>query len=521
MDKGHAKTSVSDASAQYVRSEENSVLLPKHRPMERDPRYVEHVLAPRYAFACREELPYLIAILVAHTIMLRRQRILGDGAAAATVRALSDISPERLPAYDPRFEDLFFVIEERVAAATGGQGEFRIALSRNDTWATLTRMMLRDQVLGIIDALDDLREAVLDQAGRHRTTVMMAHTHHQHAQPTSVAHYLLAAAHTIGRCLDRYRDALERLDQSPMGAGALTTTAFPIDRTYTASLLGFPGPVENSYDAVSAADYVAELAGCHATLATSLSRIVQDLILWASSEVGALELAPGLLQISSIMPQKRNPVALEHVRSDLSRLLGTCLEVWASAHNVPFGDVNDPFDDLLPSLTAAHRQLCGTIRLLSRIVATATIRAEGWAAALRGTFAISTELADTLVRDGELRFPEAHAAVTHLVAGRRAKPEGFAGIGPQEVEAAVLAATGRTVRLSADAIARAVDPQHFVASRNVLGGPGPEAVDAMLFTARASLAASRQSSRSARDRLEAARRIRSEGVAAGPVPRRD
>ncbi len=485
--------------------------------MERDRRYVEHVLAPRYAFACQEELPYLIEILVAHTMMLRRQRILSDEAAGATVRALSAVAAERMPPNDPRFEDLFFVIEECVADATGGQGDLRIALSRNDTWATLTRMMLRDQVLDIIEALDDLRDAVLDQAGRHRTTVMMAHTHHQHAQPTSVGHYLLAAGATIGRCVDRYRDALERLDRSPMGAGALTTTAFPIDRAYTASLLGFLGPVENSYDAVAAADYVAEVAGCHGALATSLSRIVQDLILWASSEVGALELAPGLVQISSIMPQKRNPVALEHVRSDLSRLLGTCLEIWASAHNVPFGDVNDPFDDLLPPLTTAHRQLRGTIRLLAQIVASATIRPDGWAAALRGTFATSTELADTLVRVGGLHFPEAHAAVTHLVADRRRRGAGFAEVGQEELQSAVLATTGRVVRLPADAIARAVDPEQFVARRNVLGGPGPEAVETMLTEAHARLAASRQASRAARERLEMARNARA-GAAEGQRP---
>lgn len=485
--------------------------------MERDPRYVEHVLAPRYAFACHEELPYLIEILVAHTIMLRRQRILTAEAADATVRALSALASERMPPYDPRFEDIYFVIEERVAAATRGQGDFRVALSRNDTWATLARMMLRDQMLDIIEALDDLREALLDQAGRHRTTVMMAHTHHQHAQPTSVAHYLLAAGATVGRCVDRYRDAVERFDWSPLGAGALTTTAFPIDRAYTASLLGFAGPVENSYDAVAAADYVAEVAGCHGTLATSLSRIVQDFILWASSEVGAFELAPGLVQTSSIMPQKRNPVALEHVRSDLSRLLGMCLEVWASAHNVPFGDVNDPFDDLVPSMTGAHRRLCGTIRLLGRSVASATIRPEGWAAALRGTFATSTELADTLVREGGLHFPEAHAAVTHVVAGRRAKGQGFTGIEPRELEAAVLATSGRAVRLSADAIARAVDPGLFVASRNALGGPGPTAVEAMLNEARAGLAASHQASRAARERLAAARSTRAQ-AAEGHIP---
>lgn len=488
--------------------------------MERDPRYVEHVLAARYAFACQEELPYLIEILVAHTLMLRRQRILSDEAAGATVRVLSATTSERMPPYDPRFEDIYFVIEERVAAATHGQGDFRIALSRNDTWATLARMMLRDQTLDIIEALDDLREAVLDQAGRHVTTVMMAHTHHQHAQPTSVAHYLLAAGAMVGRCADRYRDAVARLDWSPLGAGALTTTAFPIDRAYTASLLGFAGPVENSYDAVSAADHVAEIAGCHGTLATSLSRIVQDFILWASSDVGALELAPGLVQTSSIMPQKRNPVALEHVRSDLSRLLGTCLEVWASAHNVPFGDVNDPFDNMVPSLTAAHRRLCGTIRLLGRSIASATIRPEGWAAALRGTFATSSELADTLVREGRLHFPEAHEAVTRIVAARRARGQDFTGLEPRELDAAVLATGGRAVRLSADAIVRAVDPAHFVASRNVLGGPGPAAGEAMLNRARAGLAAGREASRAARARLAAARSARAQAAGGHDSPSR-
>jgi len=334
-----------------------------------------------------------------------------------------------------------------------------------------------------------------------------------------VAHYLLAADAVIERCADRYRSALDRLDRSPMGAGALTTTGFPIDRAYTASLLGFPGLVDNSYDAVAAADHVGELAGCHGILATSLSRIAQDLILWASSEVGALELAPGFLQISSIMPQKRNPVALEHVRSDLSRLLGTSLEIWASAHNVPFGDVNDPVDNVIPTLTDAHRSLAGTVKLFREVLASAKIRPEAWAPVLSGTFATSTELADTLVRDGGLRFPEAHAAVTRLVADRRGQGRGLAGVGPTELEAAVHVATGRTVRLPAEVIARAVDPQHFVSRRNITGGPGTEAVETMLAAARASLAASRAATRSVRERLEAARRARTRGAAAHRTPR--
>ena len=473
-------------------------------PMERDPRYVAHVLAPRYEFGRREELPYLLDVLVAHTLMLRRQGIVAQESASATLQALAGIATGGLPPYDPRYEDIYFAVEERVFAATGGAGEFRPALSRNDAWATLARLMLRDQVLDLIGVLDDLREAVLDQAARHRDTLMMAHTHHQHAQPTTVAHYLVAAVATVSRCVDRYRDALARLDRSPLGAGALTTTGFPIDRAYTAALLGFAGVVENSYDAVSAADHVGELAGCHAVLATSLGRIVQDLLGWASSEVGALTLAPGFVQISSIMPQKRNPVVLEHVRSDLSRLLGTCLGVWASSHNVPFGDVNDPVDDVIPALTAAHHRLTGTLTVLREAIASATIRPDAWGSVLRGTFATSTELADTLVREGGLPFGEAHASVARLVEDRRRQGRGFGEIAPQEVETAVLATAGRRVRLSAEAITQATDPGSFVARRRATGGPGGRATDAMLAAARTSLDESREATRGMRDRLAAA-----------------
>ena len=468
-------------------------------PPDRDPQYVAHVLAPRYAFARHEELPYLLDILVAHVLMLRRQRILPEDDAAATLRALVAITTDSLPPYDPKWEDLYFVIETRVADASGGRGEFRLALSRNDAWAALARLALRDQTLEILAAIDGIREAVLDQAERHRDTLIMAHTHHQHAQPTTAAHYLLAVAATLGRCADRYRDALVRLNRSPLGAGALTTTGFPIDRAYTAELLGFSGLVENSYDAVAAADHVGELAGSHGVLVTSLSRLVHDLLLWASNEVDGVRLAPEFIQISSIMPQKRNPVALEHVRSDLSRVLGACAGVWASAHNVPFGDVNDPVDDLLPVLTHTHRSLAGTLDLLRRLIATAAIRPAAWEPVLRGTFATSTELADTLVREGGLRFPEAHAAVTRLVAQRRDRGRDFAGVTPDEVAAAVAAASGRQVRLPAEAIARALDPAGFVARREAAGGPGPHAVDAMLRAARTELTTSRSATDAVRE----------------------
>jgi len=479
----------------------------------RDPVYVSQVLAPRYAFACREEFVYLQDVLVSHVLMLGRGRLLDAGAAAETLRALSGLSPAALPPYAPRWEDLYFAVQYCVDTETRGRGEFRLALSRNDAGAAIARLMLRDQTLDIVAASDGVREAVIDQADRHRDTLIMAHTHHQHAQPTTAGHYLAAVADTLARCADRYHAALDRLNRSPLGAVALTTTGFAIDRRYVAGLLGFGGIVDNSYDAVAAGDYAVELAGCHAALATSLGRVVDDLLLWAGPEIDGLRLAAPFIQISSLMPQKRNPVALEHVRSALSRGLGHCAGVWMSSHNVPFGDVNDPVEDLLPAATAFHRDLCGTLELLRAVIAQAEIRPQAWTAVLRGTYATSTELADTLVREAGLRFADAHTAAAHLVAARRSQGRDFSGVEPAEVEAATDAAAGRRVRLSAEALAAALDPAAFVARRQVEGGPGAAPMQAMLRTARVSLAASRAETQALRDRIAAARAQREQAVA--------
>ncbi|HET7266359.1 MAG TPA: lyase family protein [bacterium] len=480
----------------------------------RDPVYVRHVLGPRYVFACREEFPYLRDVLVAHVVMLARQRLLEPAVAAETLLALESVSAADLPAYDPRWEDLYFVLHHRVDTATHGRGEFRLALSRNDAGAAVARLMLRDQTLDVIAASDGVREALLEQAERHRATLIMANTHHQHAQPTTAGHYLLAAAGSLGRCAERYRAALRRFDQSPLGAVALTTTGFAIDRHYTAALLGFEGVVENSYDAVSAGDYACDLAGCGAVLAASVSRVVYDLLYWAGSEVDGLRLSPPFIQISSLMPQKRNPVALEHVRSALSRFLGDCAAVVASSHNVPYGDVNDPVEDALPAVTESHRELCGTLDLLRSVVAQAEIRPEAWAGALRGTFATSTELADTLVRTAGLRFADAHAVAARLIADRRARGADFGGVTPEEVAAAAESEAGRRVLLSREVLEAALDPAAFVAVRNVEGGPGPRAMEAMLRAARAALAESRASTQAARGRVAAARAQREEAGAA-------
>src|SRR5258708_5833434 len=227
--------------------------------------------------------------------------------------------------YDGSVEDLFFHVEACLEAACGANrdvaGKMHTARSRNDIAITLYRMSVRRELLKFAAALAEARCVLLELAGRNHETVMPAHTHTQPAQPTTLAHYLLGAAEFLERDQQRLQGAFSRVNLSPMGAAAITTSGFPIDRQETARLLGFEGLAENSYGAIAAIDYMTEAASVVAVALVNAGKLIQDLLLWSTREFGFLRLASGFVQSSSIMPQKRNPVALEHARILASRTL--------------------------------------------------------------------------------------------------------------------------------------------------------------------------------------------------------
>ena len=266
-----------------------------------------------------------------------------------------------------RREDLFFFIEGLLEEAAGRElaGKMHTARSRNDIAVTLYRMAARREILGTARALAELRTVLLKFAAEHVMTIMPAHTHTQPAQPTTLAHYLLAAIEFLARDSARLQAAFARVNLSPMGAAAITTSGFPIDRDATARLLGFDGLAENSYGAIAAIDYITETAAAVAVAMVNIGKLVQDLLLWSTREFGYLRLADAFVQSSSIMPQKRNPVALEHVRILASRALGEAQAVLTCAHNTPFGDVNDSEDDLQPLVFTMFADARRALRLLA------------------------------------------------------------------------------------------------------------------------------------------------------------
>ena len=465
------------------------------------PLYTETVLGPNFEDAKRYFLDALLEIHYAHSRMLAQQSILTPAEEQGLRSALNQLDRDAISRarYDGSFEDLFFYIENLLERACGDlAGKMHTARSRNDIAVTLYRMTLRRELIALAEAVAGVRAVVLDLAALHIETIMPAHTHTQPAQPTTLAHYLLAVAEFLVRDSARIQAAFARVNLSPLGACAITTTGFGIDRHMTARLLGFEGVAENSYGAIASIDYVTESAAAVAVAMVNVGKFVQDLLLWSTREFAFLRLTDAFVQSSSIMPQKRNPVALEHVRILGSRALGEAQAVQTCAHNTPFGDINDSEDDLQPLVFTAFADAVRALRLLAGLLKNAEVDREHLARRAAADFMTVTELADTLVRHAGMSFREAHGLVANAV--KAADDDS-----PRAIAKALLV-ENPSIPLTQYEIERALDPRNFVNIRRVLGGPAPEVVADALSRASSEQASLAQWVQSKRRLLDDARR---------------
>jgi argininosuccinate lyase len=450
------------------------------------PEYVTYVLNENFEDAKALLLSPMMAINYAHLVMLADRGIISAGEAHTLRAALDGISQDaiREVTYDGSYEDLFFYVERLMIEACGEDvaGRLHTARSRNDIDMTMYRMRQREFVLGLLSATFELRRSLLDVADRHRDTILAVHTHTQRAQPTTVAHYLLAVLEQLERDAVRLKGAYERTNRNPLGACAITGTGFPIDRQLTAELLGFCGPTGNTYGSIATVDYLLESASAAAVLLVGHGRFVQDLLLWSTSEFGYVCFGDGFVQCSSIMPQKRNPVAIEHARAIGSKALGQAQAIVTAVHNTPFGDIVDTEDDLQPLVFSMFRDATRAVKLVAAAMSTAQFDAARLEARAGDGWTTLTELADTLVRDRALPFRMAHAIAAHLITARQREPNRPLS---EVLKVASTEVLGTPVVYTEAALAEILSPRHFVAVRRTHGGPAPEE------TARAA-AASRQ-----------------------------
>ena len=378
-----------------------------------DPEYVSRVLRENFEDAKALFLSPLIAIHYAHLVMLRQQDIVRADDARALRDALDAIPLADVEAatFDHACEDLFYYVERLLVRSCGEDvaGRLRAARSRNDIDMTMFRMRQREFIAALAEALLDLRAALVELASRHRETIFAAHTHTQPAQPTTVAHYLLAVIEQLERDQVRLRAAYVSTNKSPLGSCAITGTGFPIDRSLTSDLLGFDEPTGNTYGSIATVDYLLESVSAAQVMLVGLGRVVQDLLLWSTQELGYMRLADGLVQGSSIMPQKRNPVALEHARSITSKALGQAVAIVAAVHNTPFGDIVDTEDDLQPLVASMFHDAQRAVALLAAAMRGAEFDVERMREGAERGGTTLTEVADRLVRDEDMPFSKAHA----------------------------------------------------------------------------------------------------------------
>ncbi|MEM3173386.1 MAG: argininosuccinate lyase [Candidatus Bathyarchaeia archaeon] len=430
-------------------------------------------------------LKHVMNINRAHVIMLIENKIIRAEEGSKILGAL--ISLEERLTLRPDIEDVHMLVEEEVIRCLGMDvgGNLNLAKSRNDQVATAIRMALREELLNIMELTVNLQEALIGAAEKNIDAIIPGYTHLQPAQPTTLAHYLLAQSDMLGRSLERLLSAYSHVNLCPMGAGALATTSFPISRERVAELLGFDGLVENSLDAVSSRDFLLEVLAALSVMAVDLSRLAEDLILWSSMEFNLLEIPDEFASTSSIMPQKKNPEVLEVVRARMGLIIGDFMAASAILKGLP-STYNLDFQEATPKLWDACKIMRESLSMLSELIGSIKVKEE----AIKKphlSFSAATELANILVRNHNIPFRLAHkvvgALVKALIDGGKtlydATPETLA-----EISREIL---GSPIHVNAEELRRAIDPACFVESHSVRGGPSRREVERMISARRAAL----------------------------------
>jgi argininosuccinate lyase len=410
---------------------------------------------------------YDIQASLAHARMLAARRILSRRDLAAITRGLNRIAKE-IEAGRFRWsldaEDVHLNIERRLTALVGDAGKrLHTARSRNDQVATDVRLWLRAEIDELRTLIFDLELALIKQAERHAALVMPGFTHLQVAQPVTFGHHLLAYVEMLERDRERLLDTRKRLNRLPLGAAALAGTSFPIDRSRVARELGFEGLCENSLDAVSDRDFAIEFCACASIAMVHLSRLAEELVLWASPRFGFVRLPDAYCTGSSIMPQKKNPDVPELVRGKSGRVFGALVALLALMKAQPLAYNKDNQEDKEPLFDAVDT-LKDCVAVFTGLMQGLKPVPQAMRAALLEGHATATDLADYLVRKG-VPFRDAHGIVARAV--RAAEGAG--------TDLSSLPLKDYSSKIGAD-VARVLTPEGSVAARKHAGGTAPAEV---------------------------------------------
>jgi argininosuccinate lyase len=423
-----------------------------------------------------------IAASKAHAAMLRDQGIVGEADAAAILQGLDQIAaeferdgvPERI-----ELEDIHMTVEHRLSELIGeASGRLHTARSRNDQVATDFRLWVRNASDKAIDAIRELQRVLVERAEEHADSVMPGFTHLQVAQPVTLGHHLLAYFEMLKRDVSRFSDARARMNECPLGSAALAGTGFPIDRHATADALGFDRPTANSLDSVSDRDFALDYLTAAAQCALHLSRLAEELILWASAPFGFVKLSDDYSTGSSIMPQKRNPDAAELVRGHSGRIVGALTALMVTMKGLPLAYSKDMQDDKEPVFEASDL-LTLSLQALAGMVETVEFVPERMREAAGTGYSTATDLADWLVREANVPFREAHHITGRAVKAAEERGCDLADLSIDELQ-------GIDARID-DRVFDVLSVDASVRSRTSYGGTSPERVREQIAAAKEEL----------------------------------
>ncbi len=415
----------------------------------------------------------------AHARGLARAGVISEEEAKVLVSGLDQVAQEIEAGkfkWDPAREDVHMNIEARLTEIVGPVGgKLHTGRSRNDQVATDLRLYCRSGVSEVNAALRDLCMVILDRAAGEIEVLMPTYTHLQRAQPSRLSHHLMAWHEMMTRDFDRLQDASERLNESPLGAGAIAGSGFPLDREGVSKELGFTRPMRNSLDATASRDFLMEMASGLAILGVHLSRICEEIVIWSSTEFGFISLSDEFSTSSSMMPQKKNPDVAELIRGKSARLIGHVTALYTLEKSLCFGYGRELQEDKEPIFHATRDALL-SLRALTGALATCTFNQDRLEGALLEGNVCATDLADYLVLQG-VPFRDAHHIVGSLVREAEERGVQIGGLSDEVLKTAHESLGAPEARL-------ALEPAAAVERRKLVGGPAKERVLAEIAAGR-------------------------------------
>lgn len=442
---------------------------------------VHYIIRPAIQTDLKRSYTTILDINRAHVLMLEKTGIIKKDVARKILEATAKIAAQKDdPQFtiNPNIEDLYFNLERYLIELTGLEigGQQHTARSRNDLTATEMRMDTRRSFIKLSEMFNVLRQSILDLAKQTTHCVMSGYTHMQPSEPITFAHYLCGVSGELERDYARLAEAWKRLNICPLGGCSMGSTSFPIDRTYTARLLGFDDVVQNSIDCVATRDYALEITCALATAANTLSRFALDLYNWSTPEYGYVEVDDSVAVCSSIMPQKKNPITLEHVKGKTAHLEGVMVSIFSGMKNVMFTHCRDISMESGRYFWTGLDESEAIFALMNVTVKTMKLKPEHMVEAARKNFCTVTELANYLVRHDGVSFREAHNIIAAVVEDFCAQGKTADGIDKEAINKAAKDLYGIETKLTDALIKEALDPVRVVNEKTCLGGTEPHEV---------------------------------------------